>query len=372
MRLARAIACAMTVALAQPVLAEDDAALALRASSMISEAAERLAAADTARDRIAALTETVRAFETGLAALRAGLRQTALRQRELQDRLGGQDDEIGTLLTMLQSVSRETTTGPLLHPGSATDSLRAGMLSAALVPALQDRANALEADLRALEDVASIQERGLRTLEDALTGIRAARLELSAAISERTDLPAPLATDAAAIEALINSADTLAAFADSLGSGDGSDALAETWLMPVLGDVTRDFGEVDAAGIARPGWIISTPPMALVTAPVQSTVRYAGDVPDHGKVVILEPAADTLVILAGLGETMAVRDQIVSPGDPIGLMGGRESAARENLIESGADGGQFPLETLYMEVRQAEAAINPTRFLTQTGNKDRE
>ena len=58
------------------------------------------------------------------------------------------------------------------------------------------------ADLAALR---AIEEAGIVTLKDGLQQVRDARLMLSVALSERTDLPPPAATDDAAMEALINS-----------------------------------------------------------------------------------------------------------------------------------------------------------------------
>ena len=368
------LVCALTLGVSSGAVhaAEDGAALAGRAAAMLAEAGERLSGASGAPDRIAALTETVRAYEIGLAALRAGLRQTAMDQKELSGRLGGEDAELGALLSMLQSVSRTSRTEALLHPGTAPSRVRAGMLTASLVPALQERATGLAEELRELDELASIRRAGIATLESGMADIRTARLALAKAISERTDLPIPLATDEAALEALINSAETLAAFADSLGS-DEAPALAERdWQMPVLGEVIRTFREKDAAGIARPGWIIETSPLSLVTAPTAATVRFAGPMPGHGNVAILEPAARTLIVIAGLDEPLVRRRQVLEMGDPIGLMGGMDTSAQENLIEKGADSGQFHRETLYMEIRQAEVAVDPADFLMQIGNKDRE
>jgi septal ring factor EnvC (AmiA/AmiB activator) len=100
-----------------------------------------------------------------------------------------------------------------------------------------------------------------------------------------------------------------------------------------------------------------------VSAPVDATVRFAGALPDFGVVAILEPRAGELLILSGLGQAYVRRNQIVSKGEPIGLMPGGQDPEQEKLIESSVVSGQPGQETLYIETRQGRDAIDPaTRF----------
>lgn len=363
-----AVLCVALLASAASAQAPGDTARA--AAEQLEAAGAALSEAKGARNRVAALTGTVRAYERGLAAMREGLRGAALEERRLRARLDGKDERLADLLSVLSALERAPDAQSLLHPGGALPSARAGMLVADVVPSLQAEAAALAEELQTLETLVALQSSGLQTLEDGLAQVREARLALSTAVSERTDLPPALATDAAAIEALINSTETLAAFADALvGSADESlTRLAPPWNLPAAGPVLRRFNEADAAGIRRPGWIIATEPQALVTSPVPATVRYAGPLAGHGTVVILEPASTQLVILAGLGDTFVVRDQIVSAGDPIGWMSGETPSAQENLIETAAVAGQPSSETLYMEIRQIQKPVDPAIYFSPVEN----
>jgi septal ring factor EnvC (AmiA/AmiB activator) len=353
------------VAVAGLALAEGDAGRrATEASEALGRAAESLAAAGSASDRIAALTETIRAYEAGLAAMREGLREAALNERDAAARLAAQDAELGELLALLQKVTRAGQARSVLHPGGAVQTVRAGILGSALVPALEERSAALESDFRDLVALRTVQEAGIDTLTEGLDQVREARLMLSQAISERTDLPPPAATDEAAMQALINSSETLAGFADSLAStGDTEADSGAAWSMPVAGRLLRAFDEADAAGVRRPGWVIGTAAEALVTAQEDATVRFSGDLPGHGPVVILETDPGRLVILAGQARNFVRRAQIVAQGEPIALMGAGEPAAQENLIESSLLGGQPRDETLYIEIRQGQAPVDPAAFL---------
>lgn len=360
-----AVLLAAALALAAPVRAQDAAALARAASAQLAEAAGLLGEAESAPDRIEALTATVRAYERGLSAMREGLRRAALREREVETALAAEDREIASLLATLQSVSRKGGGERFLHPGDAADTIRAGILTASLVPALQERASGLERRLSEMHDLIAIQEAGIASLEQGAADIRTARKALVDTLAAREGGPREVSTDDAAIEALVNSAETLEAFADSLMPdevratwlGDG------TWPMPVTGRVLRAYNEADAAGVRRPGWVVATEPRALVTTPVPATVRFAGEIPGQGIVTILEPGPGLLVILAGLDTSFLRREQIVAAGEPIGLMGGTPPPIQEKLNETDPDSGLFGGETLYMEIRQGRTAVDPAGVL---------
>lgn len=353
--------CAATVPASSEV---DVAGLAQEAARQLGEAAEALSEAEKAPDRIEALTRTIRAYEAGLSAMREGLRRAALDERALAERLTDQDEAIGELLVLLERVSKAGQVEAALHPGSAPETVRAGILAASMVPALEERSQALEADLANLSALRTVREGGVTVLQHGLAEVRQARLTLSQAISERTDLPPLIATDEAAMEALINSSETLAAFADSLAGDDVAPPDGESeWRMPVLGQVVRRFDEADPAGVRRPGWTIAAETQALVTAPAEATIRFSGEVPGSGPVVILEPDPGRLLILVGLGKSFVRNGQIVSAGEPVGLMGGATVTTQEKLNETSLLGGQSREETLYIEIRQGQTPVDPSAYL---------
>lgn len=356
----------LILCLALPARADVDAAkLARDASDALGRASVMLSSAERSSDRIKALTETIRAYEQGLAAMRESLRRAALEERRATEQLAGHDAELGDMLSLLQNVTRAGQAETLLHPGSAVDTVRAGVLASALVPALEERSNDLQLSLNDLTALRSLQEAGIATVETGLTEVRDARLKLSQAMSDRTEVPTSLATDEAAMEALINSSETLAAFADSLVAdvGNAEELVSGGWEMPVIGQIIRGFDEADAAGIRRPGWIVETAGEALVSTPADATTRFSGSMPGHGLVVILETAPGQLMILAGLGKAFVQRGQIVAGGEPVGLMGGRNWPEQEKLIETLDHGGQPDGEKLYIEIRQGQAALDPKTIL---------
>lgn len=345
--------------------AESDASLMAKgAAQSLVDAATQLEAAESANDRVGALSSTIRAYEAGLATLREGLRQAELEERALRLDLQGREDELVTLLVALQKIERDRDVAGLLHPGGPLPALRAGMLTSDLVPEMNARAKALAAELADLGNLIAVRNAGRNQLVEGLDGIRDARLALTQAVSDRSDLPPSVATDDAAMQALLNSAETLSAFADGLTEESPWKTLAdETWMLPVRGRIVRGFNEADASGDARPGWVVATEPQALVVAPSSGTIRFTGQIDAYGIVVILEPRLGELLILAGLNETFVVRSQVVEKGHPLGLMGGEIADSQENLIKTAVTSGQSSRETLYIELRQDREAFDPaSRF----------
>jgi septal ring factor EnvC (AmiA/AmiB activator) len=88
-------------------------------------------------------------------------------------------------------------------------------------------------------------------------------------------------------------------------------------------------------------------------------VRYAGPLLDYGNVVILEPEAGYLLVLAGLGDLFAATGAVLRADDPLGLMAGQAEAEQGNLIASAEAGGRSRPETLYIELRAQGGTRDP-------------
>jgi septal ring factor EnvC (AmiA/AmiB activator) len=117
-----AIICALA---ATPVMAQTPGDAAMAASVQLKDARTAIEAAAGRSDRVAALTETVQAYEAGL---RDGLRRAAIRQRTLETHLNARSDEVARLLGVLQTMGRAPAPILLLHPSGPTGTARSGMM----------------------------------------------------------------------------------------------------------------------------------------------------------------------------------------------------------------------------------------------------
>ena len=354
--------------LAAPALAQENPALiAKRAAGQLEAAQNALTAAEKSSDRVAALTQTIRAYEGGLVAMREGLRRAAIREAAMEQRFEAESARVAQLLGVLQSIQASPAPLLLLHPSGPIGTARSGMIVSDVTPALQREAAALKAQLEELALLRSLQEGATQSLEDGLAGVQQARTALSQAISNRTTLPKRLLEDPNALTQLVNSAETLKSFADGLSGlpisgdaaplhiGDARGALP----LPVAGTVLRRAGDADAAGIARPGVVIATAPRALVTTPWPATIRYRGPLLDYGNVMILEPGDGYLLVLAGLDEVYGSTGEVLPAGTPVGLMGGETPDATLFLANAAKGSIGERTETLYMELRQGETPVDP-------------
>jgi septal ring factor EnvC (AmiA/AmiB activator) len=369
----RALALALGL-IALPLAAQevtgDVAKAAQKASSALQASVQALSEADGAKDRVAALTQTIRAYEAGLAALREAMRQADLRQTALSLQFQTKRTDLSRLLGVLSGLDADQGPLLLLHPDGPLGTVRSGMILADVTPALQKEAAGLRQNLTELRDLRLLQKGAEDTLAEGLIRVQTARTDLSQAVSDRTPLPQRITEDPKALKALLASADTLAAFAHGLapqtapvpGFAEAKGRLK--W--PALGRVILHPGETDARGVTRPGVVLATRPLALVTAPWAATIRYRGPLLDYGNVMILEPAEGYLLVLAGLDQVYGDVGTVVSQGDALGLMGGTENGktAADILLPANTDAGTSDSETLYVELRNGADTVDPTEWFT--------
>lgn len=366
----RAAFCLML--LATPLQADDTttavADAAAQASADLQAAVVGLEAATSAKDRVAALTRTITAYENGLAALREALRQAELREAALALQFTAKRESVAQLLGVLSALDADPGPLLLLHPTGPLGTVRSGMIIADVTPALQAEAEALRGELTDLANLRALQESAGDQLATGLQQAQEARAALSQAISDRTTLPKRFTEDPEVLQALLDSADTLEAFAGGLAldANDSRDFAGAkgTLPMPVLGRLILRPGEADAAGVARPGMTLATRPLALVTTPWPATIRYRGPLLNYGNVMILEPGGGYLLILAGLDTVYGEVGEVIAAGAPLGLMGGGNAATSEaDILALASDGGGAGgTETLYLELRLAAEPVDPTEW----------
>jgi septal ring factor EnvC (AmiA/AmiB activator) len=329
---------------------------AAEAAAQLQAAQAQLQAAESARDRIAALTQTVQAYEAGLAAMRQEQRDIALQEAILTEELDLRRAEFAQLLGVLSAISNTPQTVLRAHPDGPLNTVRAGMLVADVTPGLREEVARLNALLAQTQETRLAQDTAAQTLTEGLQGAQTARAALGQAVSERTDLPSRFEDDALQTALLVASTQTLDDFAAGLAEAlpDATEVLtAQGDLpLPVAGTILPDDGT------DRPGLRIGTVPRALVTAPAPATILFQGPLLDYGTVVILEPAADVMFVMAGFAEVFGTTGQVLPAGAPIGLLAANDGNLTENI---GIATGQ-PSSALYLEVREGQAPVNPAAW----------
>ena len=344
------------------------------AAAQLRAALAKLGAALTADDQVTALTEVIRGYELGLSVLREGLRQASLREIALRTRFEAQRDRLSRVLGAMTSLQQSPETALLLHPGGALASAQSAMILSDVTPGLRAEAERLQVDLDEIATVRELQTNASAMLGEGLAAVQEARRLLASAVTDRSTMPVRFGAAPEELQQLRAAATSLDEFArgvagmeDDVGPPmDDFEGAQGSLPMPVVGTVTRSYGQADAAGVSRPGWVIAAPPAALVTSPWPATIRYRGPLLDYGNVMIVEPARGYLLILAGLAEVFGEVGDVLDAGEPVGLMGGIESPAQEfgpqfvADASRGGDAGQT--ETLYLELRRGNETLDPAEW----------
>lgn len=366
--LALAVAQAPALAASPVNQASEEAATA---AQQLREATARLDSALSANDQVVALTDMIRAYEKGLAALRSGLRRAGVREQQILEEFDARRDRLGRVLGVMTAMEKSPETALLLHPAGPEATARSGMILTSIAPSLKAEADLLGTQLREIRTVRALEESAANTLAQGLGEVQEARRLLASAVTDRSNLPVRFGEDPEELKLLVQSADTLSAFADGIISmeKDVGAPLADfegaegSLPLPVVGRVLRGYDDADAANVRRPGLVIATAPAALVTTPWPATIRYRGPLLDYGNVTILEPAQGFLLVLAGMSQVFGEVGDVLAAGEPVGLMGGKEGSAQEfgiGFVQGAAAGNDADLtQTLYLELRKGKETLDP-------------
>ncbi len=346
---------------------------AQEATKKLDQASIELVAAYSAKNRVAALTKTIRAFELGSASVRQGLRRIAIKKAQVSAKINQQELETNRLIGILYSINKTPQFQYLVHPDGALKTARAGMIVADILPALQHSIEPLKQNLEDLRALNQLQEKTQDALNAGLLDLQQARSALSQAIAKRTELPQRFIEDPAKTALLVAASQSLADFLKGLeiiaaqivdGSLPDITNRKGNLPLPVLGRVLRHFNEADAAGIKRPGVVIATAPGAIVTSPTAATVRYRGELLDYGLVSILEPQAGILIVIAGMGVVYGNIGDVLPAGSPVGLVGGNASPEFTTALTK-SNTASDRSETLYIEIRKNKTPQDPLDWFQQ-------
>jgi septal ring factor EnvC (AmiA/AmiB activator) len=371
-------------------------ALSPAASAWAAESPEKLAAElDQARQQSIAAAREAQQRQAAIAALGRELdlldRDVAARQRGLDESQVEQAQLLGALERLARHPPEETR--PLA--GTPIERVRSQTLLAATVPALRSEARALSGEIDA---VAALRAR-IAAKEGELAGARDAlprdREHLSQIVAHRAELVQQLLPDigkaarppGADLDNLIERADAAADKRDKALLARARAGLpkdkAEA-LTPAAADPTRpkDLRSFDAADgallLPAPGRIldggqtgdsaapgqglpIATPPAAIVVAPFDGRIVYAGPFHPYVLVLIIRHADGYHSLLAGLGRADSAVGQWVLAGEPVGVM--------LDAAESGSGG------EIHFELRRDGRPVDPQPWLAKrdesTGRDDR-
>ena len=381
--------------------------------------------------RVAALSEEIAAIRKDNASITAALIQAAKterklgedieeitgkledlkeRQEEIRLSLSARRDVLAEVLGALQRMGLNPPPALLVKPEDALSSVRSAILLGAVVPELREQTEVLLADLQELSRVsASIEAeraRLVKTVEEqvgekkrlsllleekkrlqeaqqaALSDERAKASELAAKAGSLKDLIASIEKEIIGVRSAEEQARraeqerlereaAIAAMpvpeANRLTGPQPFSTLMKQVAFPVTGRVARRFGDDDGNGGVMHGDTVTTQSGAIVTAPSDGDVLYAGPFRSYGQLLILNAGDGYHVVLAGMGRISVAAGQSVLAGEPIGAM----SEAKVASTSASGNGNAAP--ELYVEFRKDGKPVDPAPWWSakmsgRTGN----
>lgn len=327
----------------------------------------------------------------------------------------------GVLAEVLGALERMGLNPPpaiLVKPEDALSSVRSAILLGAVVPELREQTEVLIADMRELSRVtgsieaersrlmASVAEQlaEKERLDLLLAAKKTVQARTEAALNEETSRAQALAAKAGSLKELIASLDVeaertrkaaeaqaevqrraadaarteeekrLAREAEIAALPENNrqlvslpfSALTKQLQLPVTGRFKLRYGGKDDNGGVMQGDMVATQSGAIVTAPADGNVLYAGRFRSYGQLLILDAGNGYHIVLAGMSRITATSGQSVLSGEPVGAMG------EARVADTGASTVTNSPE-LYIEFRKDGKPVDPApwwaeRLSGRTGN----
>lgn len=324
------------------------------------------------------------------------LADIGLREDQIRGSFRERRAVLAEVLAALQRMGRNPPPALLVSPEDALGSVRTAILLGAVVPGIRHETDKLAADL---EELIALRDAGKKEMDGLVAAIanrqeEERRMDLLVAENERLartnslQLQAErkqseaLAERASTMEALIRSLESeitsvrqaaeLARAEEAKRSQMSEEQraraleLAQSGLpdknriapaypfselkqkldLPVAGETLRQFGDPDGTGHQAQGIVIASQPGALVTAPADAWVVFAGNFRSYGQMIILNTGDGYHMVLSGMDRISTSQGKFVLSGEPLATMGEKRVASAT----------AFALETdrptLYIELRK--------------------
>lgn len=345
----------------------------------------------------------------------SGDRLAELRMKEEQIRasLHERRGVLSEVLAALQRMGRNPPPALLVSPEDALASVRSAILLGAVVPGMRVQAERLVGDLNALatlqQDASAERQKAAAAISANLEEERRMDLLLAengrqsatgaAQLQAERERAQQLASRSTDLENLIRSLESeIASVREAMQRArqeeerrkqltaeerEKAQELAQSGVpdknriapayafssltgklaYPAAGDVLRAWGDPDGTGHPARGLTLATSAEAVVTAPADGLVVFAGAFRSYGQMVILNVGDGYHVVLTGMDKVNVRQGKFVFSGEPIAAMGEKRVASATALAL------ETDRPTLYIEFRKDGAAVDskPWWSLKETG-----
>lgn len=375
-----------------------------RTMSVSSETAKSIEAAISELDKSGASMRQAlidsatrrKEFEANIQTSERKLADLKLRQDGIRASLKERRGVLAEVLGALERMGRNPPPALLVSPEDALGSVRSAILLGAVVPGMRVQAEKLMGDLQGLADVQRdvAEERGKAgaAIQSSLEEDKRMALLLEENAKQNAAQAATLAEERRKAQELAAKATNLEGLIQSLESEissvrqamerarleeerqkqltaeerDKARQLAENGVpdknriapaypfaslkaklaYPVEGALLRSFGDPDGTGHPARGLTLASSAGAVVTAPSDGTVVFAGAFRSYGQMIILNAGEGYHLVLTGMDKVNVQPGMFVFAGEPIATMGEKRVASATALAL------ETDRPTLYIEFRK--------------------
>lgn len=375
------------------------------------------AEAQTFRASLIETAKRVRESEERVAEQEEKLAGLTKQEQALRRSLQSRERVLAEVLAAMQRIGRKPPPALLVAPEDVLSAMRAAILLGAVLPDMRDEAMILVADLRTLSELrkqslATVDT--LRSERDRISAERNRLAEMVAARQSQLSLSkeqldtersrvAALTRDARSLRDLISKSENeivgnaraaeiarrapapartgqqVASLKPELAGRDAARLQPRQPFgerrgqipIPVSGMLQRLFGQPDSLGGTERGVTIASNPGAVVTAPADGWIHFAGPYRGYGHLLIINAGGGYHVVLAGMERLSIEIGQFVLAGEPVGFLGSGSAGASNPGVPGGsALGGTRP--ALYVEFRKDGSPVDPAPWWSsQTAEKAR-
>ena len=328
--------------------------------------------------QLIAAASVLQDHEAMVSDLEAGLERLRREEEAKVRRLERNHGQFARVLMALERLARRPPEALIVHPLGAADMVRSAILLRAAVPRIEQRADRLRGEVRALAETRRHMDKRRGELVAAAASMEDERRRLDAMLSRKKETRQQAVSESGELKrrarAMARQAQSLRGLLERLRAKrrekevtppPGPGAIVEpppapsikqargTLPFPAVGRLIVRYGQASATGLTRKGIVIETRAGAQVVAPHGGRVVFAGRFRGYGQLLIIEHGEGYHSLLAGLDRIDNTIGQVVSAGEPVGVMGQPK--------------GQKP--ALYVELRRDGQPINPLPWLAARKGK---
>jgi septal ring factor EnvC (AmiA/AmiB activator) len=378
-------------------------------SALDTKASRQAGELDRLRTELSAAAAAAQAHEVAITSLETDLQELAGENEAKIKALTTRKGQLGDTLAALQRMALRPTTALIFSPGDPNDVIRSGLLLRTAVPQIEVQTKELRnqlVEIASLRREMSAKRSELQTASVALSHEQKKLADLAAAKKRaftQTDGQrkaaakriAKLTAKAKSLEELLARLNSNAAAAPREKPRTGaprerpSENLIATPRLPPIsgargqltapaqGVIVKEFGDRTTTGAKTRGVTWQTRAAAIVVAPWEGRVVFAGPFRSFGRILIIDHGEGYHSLIAGLERLDAEIDQWVLAGEPVGVAGGETNnnslkrGGRTGTGQAGGSARQARGATLYVELRRNGQPINPLPWIAASTDRKR-